>query len=71
MFSTGSTDIRRMSFPGGFLDHSDDWKDASHSPCGDDGAIWLWDLDSGEPLQMVFARITCFWRLFDWQDRWL
>jgi len=42
-----------MSFRGGFLDHSDDWKDASHSPCGDDGAIWLWDLDSGEPLQML------------------
>jgi len=29
-----------MSFRGGFLDHSDDWKDASHSPCG-------------EPLQML------------------
>jgi hypothetical protein len=53
MFSTGSTDIRRMSFRGGFLDHSDDWKDVSRSPCGDDGAIRLWDLYSGEPLQML------------------
>jgi hypothetical protein len=24
MFSTGSTNIRRMSFRGGFLDHSDE-----------------------------------------------
>jgi hypothetical protein len=33
----------------------------------------LWQSISvfGEHLIKVFARITCFWRLFDWQDRWL